>query len=96
MIEKGIRKAIEQNQLEQFYQPRVNEKTERINNLVALIRWNHPEWGLVPPVEFIPFEKDGYIFVTGSCKKMNHYQNECFINIELLGTKVPRFLSTGF
>lgn len=37
-----------------LFQPQVNARTRQITGVEALIRWNHPEYGLVPPVEFIP------------------------------------------
>ena len=49
-----LRQAIFENQLELYYQPKVDLKTSRIIGVEALIRWNHPERGFIPPDEFIP------------------------------------------
>jgi diguanylate cyclase (GGDEF)-like protein/PAS domain S-box-containing protein len=60
--EKELRDALQQRQLQVFYQPRVDLKTEKILGFEALLRWNHPQRGLVLPTEFIPLaEQTGLI-----------------------------------
>jgi len=49
-----LRQAIYENQLELYYQPKVELKTSRITGVEALVRWNHHERGFIPPDEFIP------------------------------------------
>lgn len=49
-----LRQAIFEDQLELYYQPKVDLKVSRIIGVEALIRWNHPERGFIPPDEFIP------------------------------------------
>lgn len=57
-----LRQAIESNQLLLYYQPKVNLKTGRITGVEALVRWRHPQRGMVPPDQFIgPAEKTGLI-----------------------------------
>jgi diguanylate cyclase (GGDEF)-like protein/PAS domain S-box-containing protein len=53
-LEERLRTAIGNNEFTLFYQPRVNLATGQITGLEALIRWQHPEHGLVPPMQFIP------------------------------------------
>jgi len=53
-IENGLRGAIENGQLSVMYQPQINLLTGRLDGLEALVRWNHPEKGMIPPAEFIP------------------------------------------
>ncbi len=66
MMEQGLRDAIQKDQLTLVYQPQLNLKTERMESIEALLRWRHPEWGMVSPAEFIPVvEKSGYIQVIG-------------------------------
>jgi len=57
-----LRKAINEDGLYLVYQPKINIKTGEISGVEALLRWNHPELGLIPPNEFIPLaEKSSVI-----------------------------------
>lgn len=57
-----LRRAVENEELSLFYQPKIDLKTGTIRRAEALVRWIHPTRGFVPPVEFIPFaEQTGYI-----------------------------------
>ena len=57
-----LRRAIEHNELVLFYQPKFNFASSTVTGVEALIRWDHPTRGQVPPVEFIPFaEQTGNI-----------------------------------
>jgi diguanylate cyclase len=57
-----LRRAVERNELRLYYQPKVSLHTSNISAVEALIRWEHPTRGLVPPCQFIPFaEHTGYI-----------------------------------
>ncbi len=54
--------ALERNEFEVYMQPKVDLKTGEISGAEALVRWNHPELGLLNPIRFIPiFEKNGFI-----------------------------------
>tara|TARA_R110002095_G_scaffold150422_1_gene130169 strand:+ start:306085 stop:308712 length:2628 start_codon:yes stop_codon:yes gene_type:complete len=58
MLENDLRKAIEYNQLALFYQPIVSLESGAVCSVEALIRWNHPEHGMISPGEFIPIAED--------------------------------------
>jgi diguanylate cyclase (GGDEF)-like protein/PAS domain S-box-containing protein len=59
---RDLQKAIANNEMVVYYQPRVDTKTGRIDSAEALIRWEHPKWGLISPSEFIQIaEKNGFI-----------------------------------
>ncbi|SDW83368.1 EAL domain-containing protein [Thiocapsa roseopersicina] len=64
--EQALRRAIERHELLLYYQPRVDIVTGRILGLEALVRWDHPELGLIPPGRFIPVaESSGLILLVG-------------------------------
>ncbi|WP_075618611.1 EAL domain-containing protein [Paenisporosarcina indica] len=65
-----IRLALESDQLEYYFQPKVSTENNEIVGAEALIRWNHPEWGILSPNEFLPIiEEHGLIAEVGI--KMN-------------------------
>jgi len=65
-IESAIPHAIDKNELELWYQPMFDGRTQQITGVEALVRWQHPEFGLLLPDEFIPIaEKSGAIFELG-------------------------------
>lgn len=65
-MENQLRRSLERQQFELFYQPQVHINTGEIIGAEALIRWNHPELGLVSPAQFIPVaEETGLIVQIG-------------------------------
>ena len=57
-LETDFRQALERNEFEVYYQPKVNLLNGKMESLEALVRWNHPEKGLVRPDIFIPFAEE--------------------------------------
>ncbi|GGX19571.1 hypothetical protein GCM10007242_28080 [Pigmentiphaga litoralis] len=57
-LEVALRVALERGQLELFYQPLVNTAQHEISGFEALLRWNHPQRGIVSPLEFIPLAEE--------------------------------------
>lgn len=61
-VENEMRHALDNGEFEVYYQPQVSVHSQRIRGMEALIRWNHPIRGVVPPDEFIPIaEESGLI-----------------------------------
>lgn len=65
-LENQLRKAIEEHQLEVYYQPKLCLRSGRLHAAEALVRWHHPQWGMVPPGDFIGLaEETGLIAPMG-------------------------------
>ncbi len=65
-LEHNLRKALEKDQFVVFYQPQVDISNGGISGIEALIRWKHPELGMISPVDFIPLaEETGLILAIG-------------------------------
>ncbi|MFZ6816009.1 putative bifunctional diguanylate cyclase/phosphodiesterase [Undibacterium sp. Rencai35W] len=63
-IESGLRKAIENAELEVYYQPIMELATNKVAGMEALLRWKHPSLGFVSPAEFIPIAEESQLIVT--------------------------------
>ena len=65
-LRNSLRYALKNNQFYLVYQPKVNSKTGKVISAEVLLRWKHPEFGLVPPDKFIPIaEESGMISTIG-------------------------------
>ena len=88
-LESDIRKALEQDEFVLHYQPQVDTRTGAVVGAEALIRWEHPEKGTIPPFKFIPLvEEMGLIGPMGewvlrkACRQMKQFEAE--------GVKLPK------
>jgi len=63
-IENGLRTAVENNEIFVVYQPKVDVASRLVTGSEALVRWMHPEFGLISPVDFIPLAEDSGMIVS--------------------------------
>ena len=73
-LENDLRRALNNNQIEVFYQPQVHAKTLLPTGAEALVRWNHPELGIISPTVFIPLAES-----TGLIIDIGRYVLQCAI-----------------
>jgi diguanylate cyclase (GGDEF)-like protein/PAS domain S-box-containing protein len=67
LLENNLRRALEREEFEMWYQPVVDLKTEKIIGVEALLRWDHPQRGYISPLEFVPMaEEIGLIIPLGN------------------------------
>lgn len=84
-MESSLRRALEREEFEVYYQPKIDISSRRIVGSEALLRWRHPESGIISPADFIPLaEETGLIMPIGewilktACAQSNLWQAEGF------------------
>ena len=92
--ENNLKNAFEQQHLELFYQPIIDLKTQKVAGCEALVRWRHPERGMIPPGEFIGLaEESGLIVPIGrwiveeACRARQRFAElgDLYVSVNLSG-----------
>jgi diguanylate cyclase (GGDEF)-like protein/PAS domain S-box-containing protein len=82
-IEHQLRQALENDELEVFYQPKLDVRSNKIHSVESLVRWNHPNKGLVSPVDFVNIAEEsalitdlGLFVLRQACHQAQSWKNE--------------------
>jgi diguanylate cyclase (GGDEF)-like protein/PAS domain S-box-containing protein len=96
-MESALRKALQRNELEVYYQPKLDVSSNKINSCEALVRWNHPQKGLISPAEFVNIaEESGLISELGAyvletaCTQVKSWQDQGLGDISVAVNLSPR------
>jgi EAL domain-containing protein (putative c-di-GMP-specific phosphodiesterase class I)/FixJ family two-component response regulator len=97
ILKKSLYTALRREEFQVYYQPQVSLTTGKIVGAEALVRWKHPEKGLIPPTEFIPVaEQTGFIIPLGewilqtACQHLKSWKNEGFSGLRVAVNLSPR------
>ncbi|WP_320041355.1 EAL domain-containing protein [uncultured Desulfobacter sp.] len=99
LIEKGLKKALENDEFILYYQPKLRLSDKKIISAEALIRWHHPQQGMVPPGKFIPIAEESKIIldinrwvIKEACRQVKQWElsgwNDISISVNLSGYKL--------
>jgi predicted signal transduction protein with EAL and GGDEF domain len=93
-LEIDLRKAITSGEFELYYQPIIELQSGKVTCFEALLRWNHPERGMIPPLEFIPLaEETGLILPLGewvlrtACQQASKWPKQIGVAVNLSATQ---------
>jgi EAL domain-containing protein (putative c-di-GMP-specific phosphodiesterase class I) len=82
-LEQDLRNVVERNELVVHYQPQVSPLNQKLVGIEALVRWQHPEKGLISPLEFIPIAEDtgliediGLWILGVACEQFSRWQKQ--------------------
>ncbi len=98
-LESALYRALEREEFELFYQPQISPPRGTITGVEALLRWRHPEKGILPPLEFIPLlEENGLIVQVGqwvlreACRQARRWHDQGFPSMKMAVNISPRQL----
>ncbi|BAI88938.1 EAL domain-containing protein [Arthrospira platensis NCB002] len=86
-LETDLRRALDNQELMAYYQPIINLETGKIYSMEALVRWQHPQRGLVSPGMFIPLAEEmgvittiGTLMLVEACHQLKHWQEQKLVD----------------
>jgi len=101
-LEQALRRALEKGELEMYYQPQIDNSTGRIIGAEGLMRWNHPQRGLLSAGEFLPFAEENGLMLPISdwmlgalCRDLLQWNAAGGDNIRLSLNLSPQYLDRG-
>ena len=90
LLEQELRQAIARQQIIVYYQPKVDTFTFEVRGFEALVRWQHPDLGLISPAEFIPIAEDagiikdiGLFVFTTACEQLHAWHQKGFDQLHM-------------
>jgi diguanylate cyclase (GGDEF)-like protein/PAS domain S-box-containing protein len=99
---QSLRRALENDELEMYYQPQIDAASGRIVGAEALMRWNHPTRGIVSPGEFLPFAEENGLMIPISdwmigalCRDMLQWKGSAGSQVRLSLNVSPQYLDRG-
>ena len=99
---KGLRRALENGELEMYYQPQVDVRSGRIVGVEGLMRWHHPQRGLLTAGEFLPFAEEGGLIIPISdwmlqsmCRDFAQWHAKGAADVTLAINLSPLYLERG-
>jgi diguanylate cyclase (GGDEF)-like protein len=105
-VENALRHGLERNEFVVYYQPQLDLRTGRITGFEALVRWQHPQWGLVLPGRFIPVAEEtgqivplGRVVLLSACRQAKAWRDAGFdvtiaVNVSARELREKEFVRT--
>ena len=101
-LEQSLRRALDQGELEMYYQPQIDVRTGEIVGAEGLMRWNHPQRGLLTAGEFLPFAEENGLMIPISdwmlealCRDLVHWNAVGGEPVRLSLNLSPQYLDRG-
>ena len=103
-VQNDLRKAIERNEFELHYQPQLELDSKKLLVMEALLRWNHPERGRIPPDRFIPVAEESRLIIPigkwvlkEACRQNKEWQDQGFSPVRVaVNVSAVQFTETDF
>ena len=103
-IQNDLRKALERDEFELHYQPQLDLTSKKLMVMEALIRWNHPEKGRIPPERFIPVAEESRLIIPigkwvlrEACRQNKEWQDQGYTPVRVaVNVSAVQFTETDF